>query len=491
MRKIYLFLSLSILIYEAAIAQKIDIHYNVQAMGSYTSPNHIPFWIRSNKNGVIPLDNASLNFAGSIRKEYSGDKSRLFDWGAGFEGWTNVGNKSTFYLTEGYAKVRLSIFELKAGRSKEITGLCDTSLSSGAFAVSGNALGIPQIEISIPEFYSIPVFGKLFAFKGNYVHGWIGDLPVNMLDRSVDSLKKYLHQLSVYGQLGKPGWKIKLYGGINHVVQWGSESEYYGSNYTLTGLQCYWYVISGKPYKAENIPTSKIGNHLGSIDLGFEYNFINARLFAYHQFFYDIGAIGHFANLRDGLSGLSITNRNSSSIKTFKWTKVLVEFFYSKNQAGEFSSKYSPSGDENYYNNGAYVEGWSYKQVGLGNAFICTSDWTRSGLPATQHDYFINNRVVALHFGFEGSLKNLDFILKASYSLNYGTFGTSEEGHSLGSIHFPPIYGIFPETRQFSSYMEVNKELKRRLKLGVIGAFDVGDLYYNSVGLQLRLSKSF
>ena len=204
MRRIYLFLSLSLLIIEATNAQKSDIHYNVEATGTYTSPNHVPFWLRSNKFGVIPLDNASISFAGSVRKEYSSDKSRLFDWGAGFEGWANVGNNSTFYLTEGYAKIHLSIFELKAGRSKDITGLCDSSLSSGAFAVSGNALGIPKIEISIPEFYSIPVFGKLFAFKGNYVHGWIGDLPVNMLDGSEDNLKTYLHQKSFYGRFGKP-----------------------------------------------------------------------------------------------------------------------------------------------------------------------------------------------------------------------------------------------------------------------------------------------
>jgi hypothetical protein len=491
MKRIFLFLSLCLLFIEALNAQESVIQYNVVAIGSYTSPSHVPFWLRSNKFGVIPLDNASMSFAGSVRKEYSSDKSRLFDWGAGFEGWTNVGNQSTFYLTEGYAKVRLSVFELKAGRSKDIMGLCDTSLSSGAFAVSGNALGIPKIEISIPEFYSIPVFGKLFAFKGNYVHGWIGDIPVNMLDGRADSLKTYLHQLSFYGRFGKPEWKLKLYGGINHQVQWGSEPKYYGSYYTLSDLECYWYVISGKAYGTNNIPTSKIGNHLGSIDMGLEYNFTNVRLYAYHQFFYDVGALYYLANVRDGLSGISLTNRKSSSDNSFKWNKILAEFFYSKNQAGEYWSPETPSGDENYYNNDTYVEGWSYKGIGVGNPFIGARYGIREELPDAPGDYFINNRVVAFHLGFEGSLQNWGFILKTSYTLNYGTYGTSEEGHSLGTTHYPPMYGIFPETKQFSSYLEVNKELKQRLKLGVIGAFDVGDLYYNSLGFQLRLSKSF
>lgn len=492
MWRIYLFISFSFLILEGVSAQITGIGYNIEAVGSYTSPNHIPFWLRSNKFGAIPLDNASMSFKGSVHKEYNSSKFRLFDWGAGFEGWANVGHNSTFNLTEGYAKVRLGVFEFKAGRSKEISGLCDSSLSSGAFAVSGNSLGIPKVEISIPEFYSIPLFGELFAFKGNFVHGWIGETDVRLLNGKMDSLKTFFHQKSLYGRFGKPFWKWKFYGGFNHQVFWGSEAEYYGEYYTLTDLECYLYVVTGKPYGTDVIPSSKIGNHLGSIDLGFEYDFTKIKFFAYHQFFYDIGALGHFANLRDGLSGISFLNRQSYGGRTFKWKKILAEFFYSKNQAGELWSPVTPSGDENYYNNGnQYYDGWSYNSIGIGNPLIGTRDWIKQGLPADPSDYFINNRIIALHLGFEASVLKWNFILKTSYSMNYGTFGTSEEGHSLGGVYFPPVYGIFPETKQFSSYLEVNKQLNSGLKLGVIGAFDVGDLYYNSFGLRLNISKSF
>ena len=295
----------------------------------------------------------------------------------------------------------------------------------------------------------------------------------------------------MYGRFGKSEWKWKLFGGFNHQAQWGSESEYYGEYYTLSDLECYWYVITGKAYGTSNIPSSKIGNHLGSIDLGFEYDFTNIRLFAYHQFFYDVGALGHLANLRDGLNGISLTNTQTANENIFKWKKMLVEFFYSKNQAGEYWSPVTPSGDENYYNNDTYAEGWSYKGIGVGNPLIGTRYGIREELPNDPGDYFINNRVVAFHLGFEGSVKYWNFILKTSYSLNYGTYGTSVEGHSLGETHYPPMYGIFPETKQFSAYFETNKEFKRHLKFGFVGAFDAGDLYYNSFGLQLRVSKSF
>lgn len=491
MKKIFFQFVLLVLFFATINAQESNYQSYIEASGGYISPNHVPFWLRSNQFGSIPLDNASMSFIGAVKKDYNIKSKKKIDWGGSFEGRANIGNKSNFQLIEVYGKLKISIFEIKAGRSKEIIGLCDSSLSAGAFAVSGNALGIPKIQISIPEFYSIPIFGKLFAFKGNYAHGWIGSYIPERNEGIRDTLKTFLHQLSFYGQLGKPDWRWKLIGGINHQAQWGSEAKYYGDAYTLSDLQCYWYVITGKSYGSNDILTSKIGNHLGSIDLGFEYSFTGSRLFVYHQFFYDIGALYHLANLRDGLSGVSLTNRKSINNNTFKWRTILMEFFFSKNQAGESWSKVTPSGDENYYNNDRYVEGWSYKGIGVGNPLIGTRLWIRDELPDDPRDYFINNRIVALHFGFEGSMKKLDFILKSSYSLNYGTFGTSKEGHSLGEINDPPRYGIFPETKQLSSYIEATRALKSNLKIGLVTAFDTGDLYYNSFGLLFKVSKSF
>ncbi|MDZ7634129.1 MAG: hypothetical protein U5L72_06685 [Bacteroidales bacterium] len=100
--------------------------------------------------------------------------NKLFDWGASFEGRANVGQNSNLILIEGYGKVRFGVLDVKAGRSKDIMGLCDTTLTSGSYGVSGNGLGIPKIEISIVDFYQIPWFDRLLAIKGNFSHGWFG-----------------------------------------------------------------------------------------------------------------------------------------------------------------------------------------------------------------------------------------------------------------------------------------------------------------------------
>jgi hypothetical protein len=273
-------------------AQKSNFSYNLGSSAGFISLGHVPFWLRSNQFGSIPLDKASLSLIGSIRKDYDTAQTRIFDWGVSVEGRANIGHKSNFTIIEGYAKLRISVFEIRAGRSKEIMGLCDTSLTSGAWAVSGNALGIPKVQISIPEFYSLPVFGKLFAFKGNFAHGWIGEISRNV-DGNVLQIGTWLHQKSLYGRFGKPDWKWKLYGGFNHQVFWGNEKDYYGDIYTLSPLETYIYVITGKGYGNDSILSSRIGDHLGSIDLGLEFKFNGIRLLAYRQNLYDCGALQH------------------------------------------------------------------------------------------------------------------------------------------------------------------------------------------------------
>ena len=458
-------------------------------MGGFTTPDRIPFWLRSNQYGSVPLDNASLSIIGTARKDYDTGRSRIFDWGASLEGRVNLGQGSNFTLIEGYGKFRISIFEIRAGRTKEIMGLCDSTLSSGSFSVSGNAPGIPKIQISVPEFFIVPKSGQLFAFRGHLAHGWFGRLP--MLGEDVDTLQinTFFHQKSLYGRFGKPEWKWKLYGGFNHQAFWGNEQTYFGDIFKLSTVQAYYFVITGTPYGNNDIPRSKVGNHLGSIDVGLEYNFKRFKLLLYRQNVYEAGALYYLANIQDGLNGLSLENKENSN-KTFRWRKFLFEILYTKNQAGEPWSPPTPSPFEGYYNHYQYIQGWSYKRIGLGTPFISTRTDTREELPSHPREYFINNRVLAFHIGYEGSVKNLNYTLKASWSNNYGTYRTTDAEQST-NISNPGAYGLFGIKEQLSGFFKCEKDLKNDLSFGCIAAFDMGELFYNSYGLLLSLSKSF
>jgi hypothetical protein len=372
-----------------------------------------------------------------------------------------------------------------------VIGLCDTTLSSGSWSFSGNALGVPKVQLAIPDFYSIPWFGRLFAFKGQYAHGWLGEVPMWGWQQDGDTIQigAYVHHLSIFGRFGKPSWRFKLYGGINHQVVWGNEQDYYDEDFTLTPFKTYLYVITGKKYNNGAIQQTRLGNHLGSIDIGFEYEFEKVKLLIYRQNLYEAGALFHLANIQDGLNGISIENRNKSQ-HTFKWEKFLFEFLYTKNQAGEAWSKSTPSAYEGYYNHGEYIQGWSYNGVGLGSPFITTRAYIRKDLLSWPSEYFVNNRVRVFHLGLEGSVQKWDYILKASFSNNYGTYATTDEEQSTGIIN-PGSLGVFGRQDQFSAYLKCGRPLEKGFHIGGTLAFDVGELYYNSFGVLLHVSKTF
>jgi hypothetical protein len=469
-------------IYNAAVAME----------GIATSDGVVPFWMRSNQYGSVPLEGVSGSILASGIKEYNYEKHTVLDWGAGVEGRVNMGNSIRFVCIQAYAKVHLSIFQLQAGRFRQREGLMDSTLSSGSFTYSGNSLGIPQIQLSIPDYYAIPILGKMFAFKGDFSHGWMGKTPVHF--GNDDTINTYYHHLSFYARLGKPNWKIKFYGAINHDVVWGNEPLIYGSDssvkYTLSTLKSFFYVITGKRYSF----ISKIGNHVGSLDLATEYeqNTIKVRL--YHQFFYDKGALYHLANVMDGLSGVSFEKKGDKPDAGFSWKKILLEVFYSKGQAGGENAIHTPSGPEYYYNHAIYRDGFSYKGSSIGTPLITTAHDARKGQASNIDNYFINNRVIAFNIGFIGNIQNWNIMTKLTYSKNYGDYTTSGITRQWILNHYVTVtfpYGIFTPVNQFSAYIEASRRLKKNYSIAFVFATDYGDLLYNSLGGMVKLTKSW
>jgi hypothetical protein len=466
--------------------------YGLTTMAIATSNNEVPFWMRSNQFGSIPLDGPSFSLSGRLARDYTKDaKKRLTDWGVVLEPRLNLGRRAEVLLIEGYAKGRLGIFQLKAGRSRDIMGLVDSTLSSGAFSVSGNSLGIPKVEISIPEFWDLPFLKGVLAVKGNFAHGWVGNTDVRNGNR-YSSVNTFFHQKSLYARLGKPTWAVRLYAGFNHQVFWGNEKEMNPTLFKLSVLETYKRVILGQSYGGDDVglPRSKVGNHLGSIDQAIEVNAGNLLLTGYHQFFFEVGGLYHLNNVKDGIFGMSVKNNNFyQSSAPFRLKKILVEYINTKSQGGEIDAKITPSGDEDYYNNYIYVKGWNYKGENIGNPLVTSKTYARRDLPASAREFYINNRVTAFQIGTEAAVMHWDLLLKISYSLNYGTYGTSPWGHSLNNIRIPTKPPYFEEEKQFSGLLRVNRKLKHNLNLGLSIALDQGSLLYKSSAGLVSLSK--
>src|SRR5690606_14947528 len=164
-------------------------YVQLSLLAGYTSNDVVPFWMRSNQFGSIPLDGASGGVLVRAAKNYiyKGEwTDRIetsvsnWDWGYGLEARANVGSTTKVQLIDAHVKARYAMFEAKLGRTKDIMGLNgDTLLSSGNFAVSGNALGVPMLDIRIPEYYRLPWWDGLFSFKGNFANGYMGKMPID------------------------------------------------------------------------------------------------------------------------------------------------------------------------------------------------------------------------------------------------------------------------------------------------------------------------
>src|SRR5690606_4895677 len=79
----------------------------VSLLGGYTSSDVVPFWMRSNQFGSIPLEGASGSLLiraakhYSVRGEWTGRLDKTvspWDWGYGLEARTNIGHKAQVQL---------------------------------------------------------------------------------------------------------------------------------------------------------------------------------------------------------------------------------------------------------------------------------------------------------------------------------------------------------------------------------------------------------
>ena len=461
--------------------QTSGLSYQVSASILTSTARNTPFWLRTNQFGTVPSESPALLLGGKLSRDFTAKK---WGWGFGVAPIVQVAEQSRVILPEAFVRAKFWKIELWGGRRRQIIGLVgDSTLTSGSYVESGNALPFPRVQIGLSDYVS--VFNGAFSFKGFFAHGWFDANPVVK--------NHFLHQKTLYARLGKPNWPFRLYGGFNHNVQWGGKivtpNKYTVRDRLPSDWIDYWYVISGKriptfgfvdPDKYDAIDRgNRIGNHLGSLDLGIDISTRKGKFMLYRQNVYDDGSLFYLANIVDGLNGISWTG-NASAHDGFYTNKVMLEYLSTVSQGGSvFSLEGGPRGQDNYFNHAQYW-GWIYGGRTVGTPFITPSASTREALQSPDDilNYSNNTRVRMWHLGLAGGYKSLTYLLKLSYSDNLGVYARP-----------------FPQpTNQFSSFLEIAYPMRLRSVEGLRGNLrigsDWGQLYDNSVGVQVSLIKS-
>jgi hypothetical protein len=352
----------------------------------------------------------------------------------------------------------------------------------GSYIWSGNALPVPKIDIGIRSFTPLTKNG-LLSIKGNFAHGWLG---------SGDSVQNvFLHQKSLYVRIGKPKWNIKIITGFNHQAQWGGKptrpymdaisgqmiTKYDVSfeNYlrVLTGISIgnqtgqAWDEIEGVP---ANEAGNRVGNHLGTIDLGAELKIGENLLKIYRQSIFEDGSLFYLNNITDGLTGLSLSSPQGFNI--------CLEYLDTRSQGGPIYYGNIPElrGRDNYFNNTVYRDSWTYKGKTIGNPLLNPYHENPEAFGDSRKissNYILNNRVQALNL-------NIHYLIFKKYRLNTVILSSKNGGHQTLPL----------DLKQISLGQTVRTSLPHFDIQASVSA-DIGQYFQNTYGVKVGLLKKW
>ncbi len=465
------------------------ITYRQQVQGLLATSGELPFWMRANQYGLVPRGQQLVSVGSAWQQDYrpaprtAADslwkRTHKTDWGWGMEAVANAGTVNQVLLAQAYVKVKRAMVEVYAGRRREVVGLGgDSPLSSGSYIWSGNALPMTKLQVAIPDFW--PANSRL-SVKGTFSHGWFNDGFV---------LGSLLHQKSLYFRFGKPRSRLKGYAGFNHQVQWAGRTQrlpppFIQGEAFPASLRDYGWVVSGASLNEQpNLDSTKysdfdagnrIGNHLGTVDVGLELRVASVSVLLYRQSIYEDGSLYYLTNIADGLHGLHLRHTETKPTRGFRLHELTLEYLNTFSQGGAdfVDADALLRGRDNYFNHGQYRDGWSYKGRTIGTPFIAPQTDLRSELP--QYTYFNNNRIQVYHVGISGQVVDgFTFSVKASYSQNAGSYQE-------------PFSRLLGQRSAIGSLaVRLNK---KGVLLNVSAAVDRGELYTDNTGFSLGLSK--
>ncbi|SKB60040.1 capsule assembly Wzi family protein [Dyadobacter psychrophilus] len=419
MRNLFLMLLLYVATQAGGFSQDSTLHYSAEIKGALAS-TQTPYLFHTNTYGVIPTSGSFALAQASFHKLYNQHNPRFFQWSAGAEFVARANKSSSVFFTDLFLAAKAGPVEVSIGQRKEFYGLGDSLLTTGSVAISSNARPYLKIQISTPHFVNIIPGNDIISFKFSYSDGLFGPAK-SIYGNRITVPETYLHQKSIYLKLGKKSHILNLFAGFNHQVMWGGEDKIFSGG--LKRSEAYGYVVLGKPWAA-----SRVGNHFGTIDVGVQLQGKSWTTFLYRQSIYEDGSIANVSNITDGLNGLRF-KRNTRQYDSFRLNTILLEYVYTKYQGGDvFDFVTGTFGRDNYFNHYVYSQGWSYKGRTLGTPLIAPQHLMRGELRSSPNLFTANNRLIALHAGIDGSINKVTFLLKASHSINSGTYNRPFSG---------------------------------------------------------------
>lgn len=422
--------------------------------------DYAPFWLQTNHGGAFAWQPHSGNISIYAGKDAT-RPNRWYDYDFGIELTGQVHTQGgTGFLQQLYGHVRLYVFDITVGIKPVSWGNQDSELSGGGFLFSQNAHPIPRITIGIDRYTPFPFTYGYLEVKGGITHGWFAD--------NVYVSHSYLHHKFVGVQIGGK-LPVNINYEFHHAAQWGGTSPVYGAlGSSFNDWKNVFLVRSGGVMSNDQL--NAYGNHIGSQNLGLDIKWKDWKISAYWQNIFEDGPVKPIwsaMNISDGLWGLTVSQT--------KWPfigKICYEFLQTTDQSGPFHDRDGLvfGGNDNYFRNSVYRNGWNYFRRTIGTPFITSPLYNADGTI-----YTLNNRVKAHYFAIKGDIYGFSYRAVASYVKNYGIY---ENGDATFSTNTALL-------------LEITKHIPKawHMDFSLALAADFGTQFGNDFGVMVSIAK--
>lgn len=447
------------------------LQYGAELLGVASSGTYAPFWLQSNRNGNISASPHSGNISAGIYKPAS-QKSRWYDYDFAIQLTGRVQSdiptlfspyqkRGTGYFNLLYGHIRLYFIDITAGIKPIVYESVDPLLSSGSMILSGNSQPIPRITIGIDNYIPFPGTYGYMEIKGGITYAWMPD--------NVYINKARLHHKFAALRFGGK-LPVNLSYEFHHAAQWGGYSPVYGNlngdNWGKSFLNVFLAEHGGSTI---NDQLNAQGNHLTSQQLAVTAKGKNWTITAYWQDFAEsnFAILGLGQNIADGIWGISAQQNIWPYI-----SGVTYEYMNTTDQSGPWHDRdgLCYGGNDSYYQNGIYRNGWNYFYRSLGTPFITSPLYNTDGTI-----YTLNSRVRLHHIGIRGDICGFKYRLLYSYVRNFGNDNTSKLLLSTNT----------------ATLLEINKHVEKAwgLDFGISLAGDFGTQFGNQFGAMFTIRK--
>lgn len=417
-----------------------------------------PLWLNANKYGLSSLDSDNGYLRMAVERDVAADSCRRWGIGYGLDVAAAYNNTSTLIVQQAYFEGRYKLGTLTVGSKQQPMELRDNELSSGAQTLGINARPVPQVRLGLNDYWTIPILGRWFAFKGHLAFGMMtdGNWQESFAKGTPNKWNKNTryHQKAGYLRIGKDDAAHHLtftiglemasqFGGT--VYNWAGtdENENHEEAVKLkSNLKSYWNAFTGMTSAdaGEGIYENAEGNLLGSwvMRLAWNDDRMTAGLYMDHyfedhsgMFFLDYDGYGSGENwnvkersryflysLKDFLLGFDLKLKRVKAANSF-----VVEYMTTKYQSGSIYHDRTQNisdhiaGRDNYYNHSS-LSGWQHWGQVIGNPLYLSPLYNDNGYIGTQC-----NRFRALHLGVSGDpMPGLHYRVKASWQKGWGKY---------------------------------------------------------------------